>query len=112
MYQYIEALIYVYFRKDIKWGQVPYNLRELLNEYLRWSWSRCRAKVTAPAPAKYPGSGRLRLWNSGLNTQNIDFYIFVHSSLKGTFGICSKGHIQQQQIVSEVTLQSKQIHTL
>ena len=26
-------------------------------------WSRSRAKVTAPAPAKYPGSGRLRLRN-------------------------------------------------
>ena len=60
MYQY-EVLIYVYFRKDIKWGQVSYNLRELLNKYLRWS--RSRAKVTAPAPAKYPGSGRLRLRN-------------------------------------------------
>ena len=34
---------------------VAYNLRELFNKYLRWS--RSRAKVTAPAPAKYPGSG-------------------------------------------------------
>ena len=52
MYQY-EVLIYVYFRKDIKWGQVSYNLRELLNKYLRWS--RSRAKV--PALAKYPAPG-------------------------------------------------------
>ena len=28
--------------------------------------SRSRAKVTAPAPAKYPGSGRLRLQNPGV----------------------------------------------
>ena len=53
MYQYIYVIIYVDFRKDIKLGQVPCNVRELLNKYLRWS----RAKVTAPAPAKYPGSG-------------------------------------------------------
>ena len=38
-------------------NEVPYNLRELLNQYLRWS--RSRAKVTAPAPEKYPGSGTL-----------------------------------------------------
>ena len=36
-------------------------MHELFNKYLRWS--RSRAKVTAPAPAKYPGSGRLRLRN-------------------------------------------------
>ena len=39
------------------------NIRELLNKYSRWSQSRSRAKVTAPDPAKYPGSGRLRLQN-------------------------------------------------
>ena len=32
-------------------------LRELFNKYLRWS--RSRAKVTAPSPAKYPGSETL-----------------------------------------------------
>ena len=55
MYQYIQVLIYVFFRKEIKWGQVPYNLRELLNKYLRWS--RSQAKVTAPAPSNTPASG-------------------------------------------------------
>ena len=63
MYQYIQVLIYVFFRKEIKWGQVPYTLRELLNKYL--SWSRSQAKVTAPAPDKYLGSGRLWLRNPG-----------------------------------------------
>ena len=37
---------------------VPCNFYESLNKYLRWSQSQ--AKVTALAPAKYPGSGRLR----------------------------------------------------
>ena len=37
-------------------------LREILNKYLRWS--RSRAKVTAPAPAKYPGSGSETLTGS------------------------------------------------
>ena len=55
MYQYILFIINVYFRKDIKLDQVPCNLRVLLNKYLRWSL----AKVTDPAPAKYPGSGTL-----------------------------------------------------
>ena len=42
-----------------------WNFRELLNKYSRWS--RSRAKVTAPAPAKYPGSETL-----DLNTLNLD----------------------------------------
>ena len=41
-----------------------------LTNYLRWS--RSRAKVTAPAPAEYPGSGRLRLrlGNPGIGPRN------------------------------------------
>ena len=35
-----------------------------LTNFLRWS--RSRAKVMAPAPAKYPGSGRLQLRNPAL----------------------------------------------
>ena len=34
-------------------------LRELFNKYLRWSRSRAKVTVTAPAPAKYPGSETL-----------------------------------------------------
>ena len=41
-------------------------MHELFNKYTRWS--RSRAKVTAPAPAKYPGSGRLRLRNPGTDS--------------------------------------------
>ena len=41
---------------DVKF-HFPCHFRELLNKYLRWSQSR--AKVTAPALAKYPGSGTL-----------------------------------------------------
>ena len=36
------------------------NFREFLNKYLPVRWSRSRSKVTAPAPAKYPGRHRLR----------------------------------------------------
>ena len=79
MYQYIQFIIYIYFRKDIKWGKVPCNLRELLNKYLRWS----RVKVTAPAPApaKYPGSGRLRLRYPGPTVQQVQNPQFYLSAL-------------------------------
>ena len=47
-------------------------LRELLNRYLRWSRSRSWAKVTAPAPAKYPGSGSETLYMRKMFLDNSD----------------------------------------
>ena len=53
---------------DVKFHVISCNFREFLNKHLRWS--RSRAKVTAPAPAKYPGSGRLRLRKSVSYSKN------------------------------------------
>ena len=57
------TLAYFLSLKDIKKFDLPYNLHKLWVWKLSWSRSqnRSQAKVMAPASAKYPGSGRLRL---------------------------------------------------
>ena len=84
MYQYILVLIYVYFRKDIKWGQVPYNLRELLKKIFKVEPGP--GQSDGSAPAKYPDSETL------LRIKKLKF----HSNKKVFKLICS-GRIRNIQ---------------
>ena len=56
-----------------RYRYILYNLRALLSS--NWSWNR--AKETAPAPAKYTSSGRLRLRNPDVTATTALYIMYI-----------------------------------